>query len=207
MAFSADEPGSDHIARYRILRELGRGGQAIVYLAEDTKLQRQVALKVLDVRPASNKQAIERFRREAAITSKLDHPGICPVYDIGQDRGVLYIAMRHIEGEPLSAKIATKKEHPTSDATVVEGPGGFEPRSLRATTVRVDPSSGPKTWVEITRTLELFERAAEALHVAHEHGVIHRDMKPGNIMVTPGGDPVILDFGLAQDVERDLPTV
>jgi Protein kinase domain len=98
-------PTADRIGHYKTLRELGRGGQATVYLAEDTRLHRNVALKVLDVGPTANGQAIERFRRKAAI-SKLDHPGICPVYDIGQDRGVLYIAMRYVEGETLATRIA-----------------------------------------------------------------------------------------------------
>lgn len=102
----ADEPRSDHIAHYRILGELGRGGQATVYLAEDTRLHRQVALKVIDVAPGARSQAIDRFRREAEITSKLDHPGICQVHEIGQDRDVLYIAMRYIEGDTLANRIA-----------------------------------------------------------------------------------------------------
>ena len=204
----SESKSADRIAHYRILHQIGRGGQATVYLAEDTHLHRQVALKVLDPGHEIDQERLDRFRREAEITSRLDHPGICAVYEAGEDRGVLWIAMRHVEGEVLSAKIATKKEQATSDTTVVvdiQAPSAPDP--ARATTVRVEPSSGPKTWIEIARVLALFEHAAQALHVAHEHGVIHRDLKPGNIMVTENGDPVILDFGLAQDVERDLPAL
>jgi formylglycine-generating enzyme required for sulfatase activity len=158
---------SEFISHYRILRQIGCGGQATVYLADDTRLSRQVALKVLDVGPTANEQAIDRFRREAEITSKLNHPGICPVYDVGQDRGVLFIAMRYVEGESVAAKVAAQSTAPAG----------------------------------ITDVLLLFEKAARALHAAHEHGVIHRDIKPGNIMVTKAGDPVVLDFGLAQEVD------
>jgi serine/threonine protein kinase/formylglycine-generating enzyme required for sulfatase activity len=196
------DPSSDRIAHYRILREIGRGGQATVYLAEDTRLHRPIALKVLDVGPAANKQAIERFRREAEITSKLDHPGICPVHDIGQDKGVLYIAMRYVEGETVAARIESASSGPhMSESLVVEigdegETTGFPPEAL--TPGPVIPPSGQS---QITAILHVFEQAARALHAAHEHGVIHRDIKPGNIMVTKEGDPVILDFGLAQEVE------
>ena len=104
------EPGDDVIGPYKIVRELGRGGQATVYLAEDLRLRRQVALKVLDSGFTSNRTAFERFRREAAITSKLDHPGICTVHEAGEDRGVLWIAMRYVEGESLARKIASTRD-------------------------------------------------------------------------------------------------
>src|SRR5436190_12781789 len=101
MATTPDE-SSDCIAHYRIVRQIGRGGQATVYLAEDTRLHRQVALKVLDLGFAAHATKFERFRREAEITSKLDNPGICTVYETGEDRGGLWIAMRYVDGDSLA---------------------------------------------------------------------------------------------------------
>jgi formylglycine-generating enzyme required for sulfatase activity/serine/threonine protein kinase len=208
MTSPADEPGADRIANYRILRQLGRGGQATVYLAEDTKLHRQVALKVLDTGSGSHAQAIDRFRREAEIAAKLDHPGICPVYETGQERGIFWIAMRYVEGRTLAEDVATARSSGlTEDGSFVEiSDGGRAAR--RAAPVRRDPpSSGPSSWEAIEHTLLIFENAAHALHAAHEAGIVHRDIKPGNIMITQDGEPVILDFGLAQDLDGDQPTL
>ena len=98
------------IGRYQILRELGRGGQARVYLAHDPRLDRDVALKVLETSRfgLDVESRIRRFRREAELTARLDHPGICGVLDVGEDEvaGVVYIAIRYIEGETLAQSIA-----------------------------------------------------------------------------------------------------
>jgi serine/threonine protein kinase len=206
---ATEPPSADRIAHFRIIRELGRGGQATVYLAEDTRLQRQVALKVLAPGHGIDPGRLDRFRREAEIASKLNNSGICPIHEAGEDRGVLWIAMAYVVGEPLSAKIATAREHAASDSTSVIDLADSEKtaEAMPLTRKGPEPASGPKTWTEIARVLRLFEEAARIMHVAHEHGVIHRDMKPGNIMVTGDGAPVILDFGLAQDIERDLPTL
>jgi eukaryotic-like serine/threonine-protein kinase len=206
---SSAERSEDHLGPYRILREIGRGGQASVYLAEDQRLHRQVALKVLSPGHGIDEGRLNRFRREAEITSRLNNPGICPVYAAGEDHGVLWIAMAYVEGEPLASKISTAREHAASDSTsVIEIPERADLSEAAPTSDhRDEPPSWPKTWSEIARVLELFEEIARTLHVAHEHGVIHRDIKPGNIMVTEDGAPVILDFGLAQDIEHDLPTL
>ena len=110
------ELSAEQIGPYRIIEELGRGGQGLVYLAEDTRLGRKVALKVLTSWGAASEQVVARFRREAAIASKLDHPGICTVYETGTAQGVPYLAMRHVEGESLSEKIATAVSGATTDA-------------------------------------------------------------------------------------------
>ena len=94
------------IGRYRLISELGRGGQGSVHLAEDTRLHRRVAVKILTAFAAPAPGALQRFRREASIASRLDHPGICAVYEAGVEAGVPYIVMRYVEGETLSHKIA-----------------------------------------------------------------------------------------------------
>ena len=95
----------DAIGPYRVLRELGRGGQSIVYLAEDPRLGRKVALKILPATWLASEKARERFRREAELAAKLEHPGVCVVYDTGEHDGMPWIAMRYVEGETLAAHI------------------------------------------------------------------------------------------------------
>jgi serine/threonine protein kinase/predicted Zn-dependent protease len=195
------------LGSYEVLREIGRGGQATVYLAEDSRLGRQVALKVLDPGVAPDPSALERFRREAEITSRLDHPGICTVYETGEERGAVWIAMRYVEGDSLAKKIAAARVGSGSgESTFVVVPRTAD-QEVRPAPAAGEPPTGPGTWTEISGVLALFENAARALHVAHEHGVIHRDVKPGNLMVAADGHPVILDFGLAQDIERGLPAL
>ena len=107
----------EHVAHYRLIREIGRGGQAVVWLAEDEALHRKVALKLIKGLGPEAPRVVQRFRREAEITSKLDLPGICPVYEVGFDE-VPWIAMRLVSGDTLAARIAAgrtaKAENPTS---------------------------------------------------------------------------------------------
>src|SRR5262245_46512160 len=105
------------IGPYRIVRLLGKGAQGFVYLAEDAPLRRLVALKVLVPGLITDPVAIMRFQREAEITSKLDHPGICPVYATGEDVGSFWIAMRYVEGESLAKRILTAREARSSGPT------------------------------------------------------------------------------------------
>src|SRR5262245_42924275 len=102
-------PSADRIGHYKIIQELGRGGQATVYLAEDTNLHRKVALKVLTGLGPIQGDSLDRFHREAAVASNLDHPGICGVHDAGVDRGIAYIAMRYVEGTTLASRIGSAK--------------------------------------------------------------------------------------------------
>ena len=172
--------------RFRIIREIGRGGQAIVYEAENTAEHRKVALKVLRFGVQISKGGLERFRREAEITARLAGKGVCPIDEVGLDDGRCYIAMGYVEGETLSAKIARA----ALDGAMSDG---VVPLAAASKTM-----GGPG----LDRLLEVFGGIARALQAAHEQGVVHRDVKPGNIMIDDGGNPVIVDFGLARD-ERD----
>ena len=147
--------------RYRILRKLGSGGMANVYLAEDEDLGRRVAIKILNDRYANDELFIERFRREAKSAAALSHPNIVSIYDRGQAEGTYYIAMEVIEGRSLKELILTRGPLPIGQA--------------------------------IAYTLEILD----ALRFAHRHGIIHRDVKPHNILI--GGERLkVTDFGIAR---------
>jgi class 3 adenylate cyclase/tRNA A-37 threonylcarbamoyl transferase component Bud32 len=149
--------------RYRLIEKIGSGGMAEVYLAYDEFLQREVAFKVLDRKYAENKEAIERFRREARNAASLHHPNIVATHDRGEtEHGTYYIVMEHMEGGTLEDLIAR------------EGP------------------LAPREAAEIA--LEI----AHALQAAHEGGVIHRDIKPQNILLTKSGEAKVADFGIAR---------
>lgn len=162
----ADETtGLGQIAHYQLQSVLGHGGQGIVYRAIDGRLGRHVALKVLDFNPTSYGVAFERMRREAIVLSKLEHPGICRVLDVGEEDGRAFIAMQLVEGRSLASLI---------DAARAEDAG------------------------EVPDALSLVEAVARALEAAHGQGIVHRDVKPANIVVTEDGTPVLLDFGVAR---------
>jgi eukaryotic-like serine/threonine-protein kinase len=146
--------------RYRIVRKLGSGGMANVYLAEDEDLGRRVAIKILNDRYANDDLFIERFRREAKSAAALSHPNIVSVYDRGEAEGTYYIAMEVIEGRSLKELIMTR---------------------------------GP---LPIPQALAYTHEILEALRFAHRHGIIHRDIKPHNILI--GERLKVTDFGIAR---------
>ena len=152
-------PGTE-LGHYKLVRLIGAGGMGEVYQATDTRLDRTVAIKVLPAHVAGNRQARERFEREARTISQLNHPHICTLFDVGQENGVDFLVMEYIEGETLAARL--EKGALPLDQAMQHG-------------------------IEI----------ADALDKAHRHGVVHRDLKPGNIMLTKSGAK-LLDFGLAK---------
>jgi len=157
------------ISHYKILEKLGEGGMGVVYKAEDIKLRRTVALKFLPPELTRDPEAKERFIHEAQAAAVLDHPNICTVYEIEEAEGQTFIAMACIEGQNLKDKIES-------------GPVGANGRSP----------------LPIDEALDIAIQVAEGLQAAHEKGIIHRDIKSANIMVTEKGQAKIMDFGLAK---------
>lgn len=198
-----EEPGLGTIGPYRLERELGRGGQGVVYHALDERLGRPVALKVLTTPGFRSTHQRERFRREALAASRLTHPSICKIYEVGEQDGTPYIAMELIDGDPLSDQIAARKLR--ADAAVAARASKGD-RSDTSRETR-EPGSSMTTLRELDGVALLFERVARALHAAHVAGVVHRDVKPANILVSSRGEPSILDFGIARAEGDELATL
>ncbi len=179
-------PGTS-LGRYRLVRELGRGGMALVWLAQDGELRRPVALKILRPGLALEQAHVDRFRREALAIAKLKHASIVQIHDVGSERGFHYLAMEYVEGPSLARVLETL------------GPAA----GRRWSAEELAHAAGSAPLAARGRTLEqalaaLLTPVAEALAVAHEHGVVHRDVKPSNILLRKDGTPVVVDFGLAK---------
>ena len=169
----------NQFGEYKIVRELGRGGMGVVYEALQLPLNRRVALKMLPSELVPNPRALARFQHEARVASSLDHPGICTVYEAGVFDGTPYIAMKYIEGETLARRIKTARAMDETVDSTTKGEILAILDEKGADAVR-DPETPhkhvPANKEEIRRLLQLVERAARALHVAHESGFVHRDM-------------------------------
>ncbi len=148
--------------RYLILRKLGSGGMAEVYLAEDEELGRKVALKMLNERHARDEQFVERFKREARNAAGLSHPHIVRIYDRGQAEGTYYIAMEYLDGPTLKELLVRKGPTP------------------------------PLTAIKFAREI------LSALAEAHRNEIVHRDIKPHNVIVSPDWNIKVTDFGIAR---------
>jgi serine/threonine protein kinase/Tfp pilus assembly protein PilF len=161
---------------YELLEEIGRGGQGVVYRAHQKSLNRTVALKVIGLGPWTTETNLKRFRREAEAAASLEHPCIVPIYEVGEQDGQCYFSMKFVEGGQLDEVV----------------------RSATA-----DSSRGEREPMPIRRAVELIAKVARTVHYAHEHGILHRDIKPGNILLDKNGEPHLTDFGLARLIETE----
>src|SRR5262249_53241562 len=178
-----DNDGARELARmqmefgdYELLEEIGRGSQGVVYRARQKSLNRTVALKIIALGHWASKAHVKRFRREAEAAASLEHPCIVPIYEVGERDGACYFSMRLVEGGQLD-------------------------EILKSATA--DSSCGEREPISPRRAAELVVKLARTLHYAHEHGILHRDIKPGNILLDSKGEPHLTDYGLARLVETE----
>src|SRR6266542_5217921 len=151
---------------YELLEEIGRGGQGVVFRAWQKSLNRTVAVKIIEIGQLTTSAHLKRLRREAEAAAKLNHPGIVPIYEVGERDGTYYFSMRFVEGDAL-------------DEVVDRGS------------------------MSVRQAAELIAKVARTVHYAHEHGILHRDIKPGNILLDANGEPHLLN----RKIDRDLSAV
>lgn len=157
-----------HLGKYRLIKKLGQGGMGEVYLAEDTKLGRNAAVKVLSKQLAAKSDFVQRFQREARAMAKMNHDNAVSVYDVDEQQGYHYVAMEYIDGKSMQKWMDELGKLSIGDA------------------------------------LHVVLRCCEALMVAHNQSMIHRDIKPDNIMLTSKGKVKVADFGLAKATDEDM---
>lgn len=189
----ANESTPTQLGDFEIQHELGRGGMGIVYAAKQISLQRHVALKVLPFTAVLDPRHVARFRNEAQAAASLHHPHIVPVYGVGCERGVHYYSMQLIEGQTLAEYVNLLKD---SGAHNIEEKTKVDANAETANRFTTIASINSKTYVR--RIIEMGARVAEAIHFAHENGIVHRDIKPSNLLLDQTGKVWVADFGLAR---------
>jgi serine/threonine protein kinase len=189
---------SGTLGDFRLIREVGRGGMGIVYEAEQISLGRRVALKVLPFAATLDPRQLQRFHNEARAAAGLHHTNIVPVHAVGCERGVHYYAMQFIEGRTLAELIAQQRRAALGlTPTTAEGEAAGASESTPPPAAQAT-SAAPRDAADFRRAAAWGIQAAEALDCAHQMGVVHRDVKPANLMVDTAGRLWVTDFGLAQ---------
>ena len=180
------------IGPYRVVRRAAKGGQGILYEAIQEEPPRRVALKVLRLQSAVDEAARRRFREEGEALAKVEHPGVVPVYATGDHEGVPWIAMKFVEGKSLAEVLEALRGH-AGAVTLLDW--------NRAASSGGDRPEAESRQPHASRVAGIAAEAARALQACHEAGVVHRDVKPGNLMLDEDGRVLLTDFGLARSTD------
>ena len=172
------------LGSYVLQRLLGVGGMGVVYAARDTKLERNVAIKILPQAFTSNADRLARFEREARMLAAVNHPNICAIYGLEEADGIRFLILELVDGQTL-AEIAQ--------------------RDVSAAPESSPAKPGNRGGLEISQALQIGRQIVDALEAAHERGIVHRDLKPANIKISSAGVVKVLDFGLAKVTDDSPP--
>jgi formylglycine-generating enzyme required for sulfatase activity len=175
VAVTAPPEASRTLGEFELLREIGRGAMGVVYEARQRGLERTVAVKVLSIGVTTTQRQIDRFRREAMAVAKLNHPGIVPVFTTGRTIDALYFAMEYVPGGNLARELDRQRANEPGLLPRIHAPD------------------------HVQGCARAVADLADALQCAHDHEIVHRDVKPANILVGEGGQMRLVDFGLARD--------
>ena len=183
---AAEEPiAGRSFGDYELLEIIARGGMGVVYKVRHRTLNRIVALKMIRAGEFASEAEAKRFQAEAEAAAHLDHPNIVPIYEVGEQDGRQFFSMKFLEGGVLGAKARMEDRGLKMEA---------DARASQPSSIRYPPSS----------SAELLVKLARAVHYAHQRGVLHRDLKPGNVLLDSQGEPHVTDFGLAKRLESTL---
>ena len=194
-------PGT-RLGGYQIVGAIGAGGMGEVYRARDTKLGREVAIKVLPEAWAFDADRAARFEREAQVLASLNHPHIAALYGMEQSDGRHFLVMELVEGETLAERLARAEGlRPRRAPAALAGVGS--PREVKTSSASGGgaPRAVNDVGLPLAEALEFAHQIAEALEAAHEKGIVHRDLKPANVKITPDEQVKVLDFGLAKAMD------